>query len=360
MSPRKQRAALRVSARACSVAALATLAMAGPAGADSRVNGRLTGGPLLAGNQAAWVESRGAPSRVVLGGGRGSPRTVFRAPGGGLYAFAASRRWLAFDFAQGRDEGRSGFIVTPHLRVGPLRGPFTEVRSDCADPQATELNGNALATVEGVGGTCEGQLGSTGGVLLREPPTAAPREIALASGRSPLAGTPLRIAGRYVAWLGTDRPYERLIYVYDHVAGRDLYRVRIATRITNTPLAFDLQDDGKLVVAWEDGGPIQARWYSAAEPRQHRLPFRLRRHAVRIAGDRILFDRLLPRRGRVRRSELTLSTLRGHATRVASFSSSRRGRTRVGLFDFDAARIAWASRTNRRGAPTRVHLRRAP
>jgi hypothetical protein len=342
------------------IAVLAAV-LAAPAahGAAPRVSGTLVAGPELAGSRVAWAESRGAADRIRLAGGGSRPATIQHTRDRGLLLFDASPAVLAFDWARRSDGGRGGTIFHPDPRGGPLRGPYRplagcreEFNDEAAPRQESDLDGTLL--LRGAGLPC------SAGFVIDD----------LASGNSTpvdLPGrdvsAPMAIAGRFIAFV-EQRPDDHSfswVTVWDRAAGREVYRT------SNLPIGIpgiDLQPDGTLALGYVDEsvdrtfGTSRVDWYSVAEPRQHRLPYSLTTPAVRISGDRILVEKKRPQG----RRELALLGLRGGVQSVARFGrGDDRGYRRVGDFDFDGTRVAFARRklrlvrVRRHG---RVHLRR--
>ncbi len=358
---------------------LVAAAAAAPAahGAPPRVSGQLEAGPELAGRQAAWAESRkvrhgGAVNRIRLGDGARTA-TIQQTRNRHLLLFDASPDALAFDWARGTDGGRGGTIFHPNPRGGPLRGPYRPI-SGCRDPfndevaqeQQSDLDGTLLLRIGGF--SCSGGVG-----LQDLAPGGSSSEINL-PGRA--VSDPVAIAGRYVAFVDRRPDDYRFswITVYDRMAGGELYRT------ANLPIgipAIDLRADGTLALAYIDDtsdrtfGTSRVDWYSAAEPRQHRLPYSLTTPAVAIGGDRILVERKRPQG----RRELALVGLRGGVQTVARFArGDELGYRRTGALDFDGTRVAFAQRRlrivrvrrhgrvrlRRKLGPTTVELRRVP
>jgi hypothetical protein len=145
------------------------------------------------------------------------------------------------------------------------------------------------------------------------------------------------IAGRFLAW--SDR---NDLVVYDRLGRRVAYRARIGPQAgIDVDLGFDLQRDGKLAVAYRlvefaRTGPTTIAWLSPSAPRVHVLPFRGSDTRIRIAGDRIAFERFVS----PKTSVLVVANLAGRAQAIARFASPVR---LLGRFDFDGQRITWAS-----------------
>ena len=144
------------------------------------------------------------------------------------------------------------------------------------------------------------------------------------------------LAGKYAAWIDGSK-----VVVDDRVGRRTAYLARIAPAGIDVDMGFDLQADGKLGVAYRlvesaRAGPTKIAWLSRSAPRPHVLRFRARDTRIRIAHDRIAFERYVsPDAG-----TLVVADLAGPARTIARFSPPTRLR---GGFDFDGQRIVWAS-----------------
>ena len=357
---------------------LGLLAASSAGAASYPLNGTLVGGPELAGDRVAWAQTL-APRRsfhlrdLVRTAAPGeSVRTVFRTRDRALGMFDAGPGYLAFDWSSTRGAGRSGTEFTPDPRGGPLEGPFQRLPScraptfaEALEPLRTDISGSLLATA-----TSEDCDSLRGDVILRDLATATAMPLAL-PGRVVAHFGEIALAGRYAAF-GEFKPEDysdAWVTVYDWQSGTEVYRTR------NLPLgvpSFDLNDDGTLAIAYldEERDPSLRTsvidWYSVADPTPHRLPHRLRHSELRVAGDMILAE-VKVRRGR----ELAVLDLGGGLTSVKRFAlPGRTGALRLGGFDFDGERVAYASRRARRvrvrGKPRRrlgpvvVHVVRAP
>lgn len=230
-------------------------------------------------------------------------------------------------------------IVCPQVEdalVGPLHGPFkTLVRPrKCSMPTL----GNTVALDDGIAAyielDCEGQ---TLRVLVRDVGHGSKplvlRDAAISGG----CCRDVAIAGRFVAWSDKSE-----IVVYDRRARRIAYRARVGPRAgIDVDLGFDLQPDGKLAVAYRlvevaRAGPTTIAWLSPSSPRLHTFVLRGTTTRIRIAGDRIAFERFLTPTA----SSLVIADLAGRAQTIARFAPPVRLRSG---FDFDGHRIAWAS-----------------
>ena len=325
-------------------------------------------GPVFAGATVVWSEE---------GGGTGSLRQWTRQRGERvLYGsdslaltrpLAASRTLLAFERTYPGCAPQPN-VVCPQVEdalVGPLQGPFrTLVRPrKCSMPTL----GNTVALDDGIAAyidlDCDRQ---TLRVLVRD----------VGHGRKPLgvrdaaiSGGCCRdvaIAGQFVAW--SDRSE---VVVYDRRARRVAYRARIGPGTgLDVDLGFDLQPDGKLAVAYRPvefarAGPTTIAWLSPSAPRPHILALRGTNTRIRIAADRIAFERFLGPKAsfrQPRRPRADGCTLRS-AGEASERLRLRRAPHRLGLRPHhgDARRLsaAW-TRTALRSPRERRHFHLAP
>jgi hypothetical protein len=146
----------------------------------------------------------------------------------------------------------------------------------------------------------------------------------------------LALAGRYAAWIDGSN-----VIVDDRVERRTAYTTRIGPAGINVDMGIGLQSDGKLAVAYRlvefaNAGPLKVVWLSPSAPRPHVLRLRARHTEIRIAADRIAFERYIsPDAG-----SLVIAGLAGGVRTIARFDTSTKLR---GGFDFDGRRIVWAS-----------------
>ena len=184
------------------------------------------------------------------------------------------------------------------------------------------------------------------------------------------------MAGPYVAYADlsqTGTPTEPggiTVAVVTGATGALIFRTQQYPAVRS--LAFDLRADGTLAVARSTGKRSNLTWYSIAEPREHRISDALRSTAVRLVGDRVLYERRLSDG----RGALTITRLGAGSSTVARFAAPKRsGTARVGAFAYDGTRVAWAQRKVRirrlrvRGkdvirrafrGPVKIVVRRAP
>ncbi|MFN2627037.1 MAG: hypothetical protein ABR569_00165 [Gaiellaceae bacterium] len=310
---------------------LASLVVAGvlTGAAPQRV---LVAGPVLAGPRVVWAEHAGGES--ILRAWPHQPplwRSVTSSFSGDL---AGSAAVIAFARSTEACPSQPGVAcpVESETLAGPPRGSLQRLGAArrCSlgsGGQHLDVEGRRVASFDLDCGD------GTARLSVWEPGSGAPRIVA----REPAGGKSccdLALAGRYVAWRSGAG-----VAVYDLTAGRRLYRVAAPGEAI---AAFDVQADGKLALALVSGGRTAwLAWTAPGSPRLHRLglPVTLpaRGPAVRLAGDRIVFER--PSSGAT--VQLAASDLRGRMRTLARFA----GRVeQVGGFDADSTRVAWASR----------------
>jgi hypothetical protein len=217
--------------------------------------------------------------------------------------------------------------------VGPLTGPFRPLVHPRNCVLATGQT--ALALDDGVAAYLDVDCARNRvRVLVRDVAHSRQARVVRDAPVSSACCRDVAIAGRYVAW-NDDR---RTVAVYDRVARRIAYRASVGPpEGIDVELGFDLQRDGKLAVAYRlvevaRTVPTTIAWFSPASPRAHLLPLRGRDTRIRIADDHVAFERS-------ETSSLVAADLVGRTRTFASFALP----TRLRSFDFDGARIAWAS-----------------
>ncbi|MFN2468895.1 MAG: hypothetical protein ABR521_12275 [Gaiellaceae bacterium] len=217
------------------------------------------------------------------------------------------------------------------LVVGPAGGPLSRLPdADCGlDPRhVVDARGSLVA----VG--CE----SVGPRILVLDVLTGVQEVVDTSVIGPDCCTAVQVAGRFLAW--AEWGHHNRLTVYDRVSKRVRYRA--------APNAgeFDLQEDGKVVVARtrpRDPRFQQLEWYSPAEPRPHLLAVALSRGYrghVRLANDRIVAVAARGREGY--RGDLVVVGLDGSRRTLARFGSYHE-REQLAGFDYDGGRIAWGA-----------------
>jgi hypothetical protein len=306
----------------------------------------LLSGPVLAGSAVVWLERRGNEARVERAVPGRRPTILLRQAlrNVSFDDLAASRALLAL-------ERRTSVCPPPNP---PLAYSCTEQRAVLGGKPSGPLR--VLATSDDCGGgsisvptsvDASGDLVAMGENVCVSPGNRRRRIVLARLGRAGpslvcdadlLHGPPrcrgdARIAGRFVAWSeGRDA-----VVVYDRVRRRVAYRP-LVPRVQS----FDIQSDGRLAVAYYPQGlerGVSVAWRT--ERTGGVLPFRVEvpyrsRSVVRIAGDRVLAERVLSPSS----SALVVSDLRGRTTRIARFAGHVR---REGDFDFDGRRVTWAS-----------------
>jgi hypothetical protein len=149
----------------------------------------------------------------------------------------------------------------------------------------------------------------------------------------------VRLAGRFLAW-STDRG--GTVVVYDLAAGKVAYRARLLDRQGLGNVTFDVQSDGKLVVAYQPSASERAGRVLVFEPdgASRVLPLSAvvpgAGAGIRLGGDRIAVVRPTGQSS----SELVVSDLSGHSTTMARFDGVA---YRPVGFDYDGTRLVWAS-----------------
>jgi hypothetical protein len=313
--------------------------------APSRV---LVGGPLLAGSRVVWLEADGNEMLLESAVRGRSPRT--------LLGQKLENVWLD-------DLAASHSTIALERRTEVCPPPTPPTASSCAEQRevlGATLPGRfgLLAASDDCGGGAISLWPSTDAsgavVALGENVCLSPvdrhRRVVIARPGKPGLTTlcdadqfavpphcygDARIAGRFVAW----RDGRNAIVMFDRTR-----RTIADRRLFPFIVSFDIQADGKLVVAYQPQGtdkPASVAWRAPGSPGRD-LPFDVRipdlRHSVvRIDGDRILAERATLGR---RSSTLVLSDLRGRTREIARFAAPIR---RAGDFDLAGSRLTWAS-----------------
>ena len=296
-------------------------------------------GPALAGDAVVWGEAAGTTGSLHEWTRRSGERVLYRSDSLALgRPLAASRTLIAFERTYPSCKPQPNFACpqAEDVLVGPPRGPFrTLVRPRTC---ITATSGNTAALDEGVAAYLEVDCAEQQTkVLVRDVGHSGKplilRDAMLSSGRC----QDVRIAGRFVAW--TER---NEVFVYDRLARRLAYRARIGPAAgIDVDFGLDLQRDGKIVVSYRlvefaRAIPTTIAWVSPSAPRLHVLPLRGSDTRIRIAGDRIAFERFRT----PTTSVLVVADLTGRARSVGNFAPpvSLHGR-----FDFDGRHVTWAS-----------------
>ena len=303
---------------------------------ESRV---LWQGPVFAGAAVVWgEETAGTGSLHLWTSGRA--RIIYRSKSLALTgALAASHTLLAFERSYPSCAPQPN-VVCPQAQdalVGPPTGPFRMLVRPRTCSSANV--GDAVALDGGVAAYFELDCERNRLQVVARDVVHDGRPVVLHDGfASDGCCRGIAIAGRYVAW-SNDRRGE--VVVYDRLAHRLVYRVRVGGGNGASELGFDLQRDGKIAVAYRPlGSPgtrtVTIAWFSPATKRPHVLALRGADTRIRIADDHIALERYLS----PKRSALVVAGLGGGMQTVARFASPFRLRSG---FDFDGRRIVWAS-----------------
>jgi len=309
----------------------------GPPGSDpSRV---LWQGPVLAGSAVAWVEqSGGTGSLHRWRPGRGD-QVVYRGDALAIgRPLAASPTHVAFERNYPGcppEPGGQICVQQTDAVVGPWTGPYRRLIGPHVCFFPTE--GNALALDGSVAAYLEPDCGRQMlQVLVRNVARTGTPVVLRSASFSSGCCRDIALAGRYVAWNDGAN-----VLVDDRVGRRTAYRARIGPVGIDVDMGFDLQADGKVGVAYRPvefarAGPTEVAWLSRSAPRLHVLKLQARDTRIRIAHDRLAFERYLgPEAG-----ALVVADLAGRARTIARFAPPTRLR---GDFDLDGQRIVWAS-----------------
>jgi hypothetical protein len=317
------------------VVAAVSLLAAGSGPEQSRV---LWQGPLLAGDAVVWAEEARGTGSLHLWTSRRGDRIVYRGDSLAVTRpFAASRGLLAFERTYPSCPPPPGHVCPDgaDALIGPLTGPYRPLvrPHTCFLPSL----GNSLALDGRVAAYLE--LDCTRQrlrVVVRDVQHAGRPRVLRDAPISDGCCRDIAVAGRYVAWSEA-----RDVVVYDRLARRVAYRARIGPAGIGVDFDFDVQQDGKLAVAFRlvefaRAGPTTIAWLSPSRPLLHVLPLRGNDTRISIADDRIAFERFVNQK----RSALVVTDLAGRAQTIARFAEPTRLRSG---FDLDGKRIAWAS-----------------
>jgi len=296
-------------------------------------------GPVLAGSAVAWVEQSGGTGSLHLWRpGRGD-QVVYRGDALAIgRPLAASPTHVAFERTYSGcppEPGGQICVQQTDAVVGRWTGPYRRLVRPHVCFFPTE--GNTLALDGGVAAYIEPDCGRQMlHVLARNVArTGEPVVLRSASFTSGCCRD-VALAARYVAWIDGSN-----VLVDDRVARRTAYLARIGPVGIDVDMGFDLQADGKLAVAYRPvefarAGPTKVVWLSPSAPRPHVLKFQARDTRIRIAHDRIAFERYVSAEA----GDLVVAGLPGPVRTIARFAPPTRLR---GGFDLDAQRIVWAS-----------------
>jgi hypothetical protein len=293
----------------------------------------LVAGPVLVGDRVVWGELRGQTSVLI----RAGDRTPFWHSASGWLAgpLAGSPSTISFATSSIPCSGANTACPVETTILAGRRGtgfiPITRPLR-CVSARAGRtiaVFGSLVATVTP---SCES---ATSSVTVRD----GRREIFRRGG---VDCCQVALAGQTLAWSSGGA-----VYVFD-LATRSL-RFRAAPPAGELITAFDVQADGKLamLVGQQPDGHTTVTWRSATEPTLHRLPLPavLATHqpSLRLIGDRLVLETAPPASptNSLRRTELVVSDLSGHARVLARFSNRLE---QVGGFDATARAVTWASR----------------
>src|SRR5438105_7038212 len=271
-------------------------------------------GPVLAGSRAVWGEREGSTFRVRTSSGRVLYKRTAGAVGLALEQLAASPQLVAVRLAveecpaPGAGTVSSCNLSHPVEFGSPDASLSREVRErSCPGgalsiPDSLDVSGSVLVTSATYDAFCDPAARHLRRHVVVH--GAATRQLADADATTPTAPGDVRMAGRFAAWSEVDG---HRIVVYDLRARKTAY----VADVTDAPVGFDVQADGKLAVASQ--GSVE--WFKRGGSTAHRLPLRSASTSVRIDGDRIAFVAAGGRR-------LVLWPIGGQARTVARFARS--------------------------------------
>jgi hypothetical protein len=302
--------------------------------ADHHGAGRISGGPVLAGERVAWAE-RGAHALTVRGWKPGAAPVPIARYGDfsgnypGRARLAASSEALVVErisssprgAASGNDwAGRDVF-------AGPPDGPLANLSGTCppifpALPRTVDVSGDEVLSIN-----CDDQA------VVRDLSSGSDQPI-------PASQYGLRLAGRYAAWVERGSGGESVV-VYDRTAASVAYETAVGSGSIVRDL--DLQADGTIAFAYaRTGERASVGWASLSEPETHTtaLPQTPGYH-VKIANGRIGFitGHVVGRdvaRARIGYVDVASGRVRTVATGAEDDADEER-------FDFDGQRFAWYS-----------------
>jgi hypothetical protein len=319
-------------------ATVALLAVGAGGAAPSTGSRVLWQGPVLGGESLVWSEAgaSGSVHRWTAGSGE---RVVYRSDSLALSRpIAASRTLLAFGRSYPGCEPQPN-VACPQVEdalVGPPGGSYRTLVHPHTCVLATA--GATLTLDRGVAAYIEPDCRRNHvQVVVRDLGHGTRPLVVRQAAASQECCRDVALAGRFVAW----NEGRGDVVVYDRLAHRTAYRAHAAPNGgIGVELGFDLQDDGKLAVAYRPievarTVPATVVWFSRAAAKAHALPFRARDTRVRIAGDRIVYERF----PNANTSALAVVDLAGHARTIARFAPP----LRPGEFDYDGRRVAWSA-----------------
>ena len=309
----------------------------------------LRAGPTIAGAEAfAFAEE---PARgklaIQLADGTGHTRRLSQfdpllrqgPPADRFVALEASARRVAVGFTlQGFADGGAGFDRAVNrlgeVQAAALDGP-AERLVRCEDQ--ARLAGSLA--VDGDAVAFDDPDCATGRIGIRDYAAATPATTNIGT-----AAAAIRLAGGFAA---VDRGDD--VAVFDRTTGGLVYTASGSPdRVAGSPLGFDVQSDGTLVVAALRDGRCTLERYSVAEPVARALPYSARcASLIRLSAGRILFDRLIEGGTQLSIGDLAGTEPQPVAARAPAGREGRVVRTaptgeRDPGFDLDGERFAYA------------------
>lgn len=331
--------------------ARSSLVVFGPNGGDVRETYGFVG-PALAGESIVYARGDESGLHVQRVGGDGAAEAVGSTPrvAGGDFrnAFldASEQRVVVGEAVTscGGDCRAGEVVLARRVLTAPLTGPFTTIAgcgpggpscgytcfSGSRAPQVA-VHGTAVAYSE----PC-----ASSRLVVRDYGGAQPVERSVEVTR--LASSPM-LAGRYLAWLEIERPNEFpvpfRVVVYDWMAEREAYHLSV------TGLAsFAIQPDGKVAYSVREGdSAARVAWASPEEPHAHPGP-RFPTPSVYVRIERDLIGVRARAYGTERLSTFAVADLAGRELARHDDAST------MADWDFDGARLAWATRPCERAA----------
>jgi hypothetical protein len=326
------------------LAALLVLGLSAPAGAAVT---RVTELPVeeieLAG-QSVVFDSPGAPSRIVRADPGGTTATLLEYTGPGVDDDECCRTYFSTGFAASDKQiavstfyeaYAKGFLAQSdyELQTGPVNASPAQLFK-CQGNHPYDVDGDRIAYL---GDDCTEKTGNkVSGTNARVVIRNLAASGSPAVGSIPMTEQPntLDLAGDFVALAGFyAKPPELRVYEFHSVDSSE-----IAYKLNHNFALFALQADGKVALAHTEqlSSDCRIEWYSKAEPTPHRLEFCPASGRIRMAGDRIAFDRSEGPAG----LSLNVTTLAGARRAFTIFEPAN---TLTG-FDFDGSRMAYGSR----------------
>jgi len=320
-----------------------------------------TAGPVLAGEEAVWVEGRadtGLAVRVARPGA--DARTLWsssREPGRCHYTdtLRASSGRVVLVYREGRleqsgcfSDGTQTILLntdgTPAPNVDP---PSEPGRFNCA-PTSASLDGDVLAVA---------RLNCTpSDIFLYDARTGAElQHLTLARrGEEHIDhGSLVNVNGRFVA-LHARHYRDGAIVVYDRTTGAEVYRVPVRPFIGSDPpvnyeMRLDLDLDGTVVAAFQNydnfGAPPTLVWASPLAPEPHVIPTDFPMLPQGVFGQELAVASGLVALRRPAAREFAVIDLAGTTVNVfdryRGISPEHRIPSQVNGVDFDGRRLAW-------------------